>query len=80
MTQGDADECHDRSTCTIEPQENEELVKRFLDCNKEYALEAISGLLPEGLAKDTAKDGYIQLYTNRDGIDGFFISKMRKRS
>lgn len=68
------------STCTIEPQENEELVKRFLESNKEFALEDISGQLPEGLAKDTAKDGYIQLYTNIDGIDGFFISKMRKRS
>lgn len=68
------------STCTIEPQENEELVKRFLDSNKEFALEDISGQLPEGLTRDTAKEGYIQLYTNVDGIDGFFISKMRKRS
>jgi 16S rRNA (cytosine967-C5)-methyltransferase len=68
------------STCTIETQENEELVKRFLDSNKEFELEDISRQLPEGLKKNTAKDGYIQLYTNVDGIDGFFISKMRKRS
>lgn len=68
------------STCTIEPQENEEMVKKFLKDNKEYTMEDISKQLPDGLVKDTTKDGYIQLYTNRDGIDGFFISKMRKRS
>lgn len=68
------------STCTIEPKENEELVKRFLRDNKEFELEDISALLPDGLVKDSAKEGYIQLYPNIDGIDGFFISKMRKRS
>jgi len=68
------------STCTIEPKENEEMVKSFLKDNREFELEDISSLIPEGLKKDTAKEGYIQLYTNVDGIDGFFISKMRKRS
>ncbi len=68
------------STCTIEPQENEELVKEFLKDNEDYSLEDISELIPDGLAKDTAKGGYIQLYPNIDGIDGFFISRMRRRS
>jgi 16S rRNA (cytosine967-C5)-methyltransferase len=68
------------STCTIEPRENEELVRKFIDMNKDYVLEDISGQLPGSLVKDSAKDGYIQFYTNRDGIDGFFISRMRKRS
>ncbi len=68
------------STCTIEPQENEELVKKFLKDNGDYYLEDISELIPDGLTKDTAKDGYIQLYPNIDGIDGFFISRMRRRS
>lgn len=68
------------STCTIEPQENEEMVKAFLKDNKDYSLEDISEFIPGGLAKDTAKEGYIQLYPNIDGIDGFFISKMRRRS
>lgn len=68
------------STCTIEPKENEELVRWFLSENKEFEMEDISNLLPEALRKDTAKEGYVQLYPNIDGIDGFFISKMRKRS
>ncbi|HPU41303.1 MAG TPA: 16S rRNA (cytosine(967)-C(5))-methyltransferase RsmB [Acetivibrio clariflavus] len=68
------------STCTVEPKENEELVKRFLQDNRDFELEDISEVLPKGLKKDTAKAGYIQLYPNIDGIDGFFISKMKKRS
>lgn len=68
------------STCTIEPKENEEQVNKFLQANREFELEDISEFIPEGLIKATAKEGYIQLYTNTDGIDGFFISKMRKRS
>ncbi len=68
------------STCTIEPKENEEQVNRFIQANREFELEDISEFIPEGLIKATAKEGYIQLYTNTDGIDGFFISKMRKRS
>lgn len=68
------------STCTIESKENEELVRWFLSENKEFEREDISNLLPEALRKDTAKEGYVQFYPNTDGIDGFFISKMRKRS
>lgn len=68
------------STCTIEPKENEELVRKFIKDNREFELEDISNLLPDGLKKDSAKEGYIQLYPNIDGIDGFFISRMRKRS
>ncbi len=68
------------STCTIEPKENEEQVNKFLQANREFELEDISEFIPEGLIKATAKEGYIQLYTNTDGVDGFFISKMRKRS
>lgn len=68
------------STCTIEPKENEELVNNFLKDNRNFELEDISGVLPKGLEKDTEKEGYIQLYPNVDDVDGFFISKLRRRS
>jgi len=68
------------STCTIEPEENDELVKKFIQNNKQFELEDISEVLPSSVKKDTAKAGYIQLYPNIDGVDGFFISKLRKRS
>ena len=66
------------STCTLEPEENEEMVNTFLLENPDFQSVDFSGLLPDGLNKDDAKKGYIQLYPNIDGIDGFFISKLRK--
>jgi len=66
------------STCTIEPDENEEVVKSFLKTHPDFKLSDISDAIPEKLMKRTAKDGYIQLYPNIDGVDGFFISKLIK--
>jgi len=40
----------------------------------------ITEFLPDALRKESAGKGYIQLYPNIDGIDGFFIARMRKRS
>jgi len=66
------------STCTIEPDENEEVVNNFLKTHPEFKPADISGAIPEKLMKQTAKDGYVQLYPNVDGVDGFFISKLIK--
>lgn len=68
------------STCTLEPEENEKAVERFIEENKDFYLEDITEFLPDALRKESAGKGYIQLYPNIDGIDGFFIARMRKRS
>ncbi|NLD46985.1 MAG: 16S rRNA (cytosine(967)-C(5))-methyltransferase RsmB, partial [Clostridiaceae bacterium] len=67
------------STCTIEPEENEEIIKKFIDKNNEFMCENISSHLPSELIKDSAKDGYVQFYPNIEGIDGFFIARMKRR-
>jgi 16S rRNA (cytosine967-C5)-methyltransferase len=66
------------STCTVLPEENLENVRTFLSKNKDFSLTDISGVLPEVLKKPSAVNGYIELFPNTDGVDGFFISKMRK--
>lgn len=66
------------STCTIEPRENEMVVEEFIKENKEYEKVDITPLLPDKLKKPSAIDGKLQLYPNVDGVDGFFICKMRK--
>ena len=67
------------STCTIEKEENEMMVENFVASHPDFYLEDISSFLPEGLKKPEAKNGYIQIYPNVDNIDGFFISRMRRR-
>ncbi|MDP4180202.1 MAG: 16S rRNA (cytosine(967)-C(5))-methyltransferase RsmB [Bacillota bacterium] len=66
------------STCTIENEENKDLVDRFLNESEDFFLEDFISLLPEGL-KEFSKKGYIELYPNINKVDGFFIAKMRKR-
>ena len=61
------------STCTVEPVENECNIKRFLKKHSEFCLETISEI-------KKPNNGYITLYPNTDGTDGFFICKMRKNA
>ncbi len=63
------------STCTILKRENEDVVMRFLEENQEFEL--IKMELPEKLARENK--GYITLYPNIDGTDGFFICKMKRK-
>ena len=66
------------STCTIEPEENEDQVQAFLNRHPEFLLEKIEeGILPESWSNE--KDAYITLYPHIHGTDGFFICKMVKK-
>ncbi len=80
------------STCTINREENENVVEHIC---AELPFEAVdfSDLLPEALKKapagsendscpllaDQAKKGYIQLLPGEYGTDGFFIAKLRRK-
>ena len=68
------------STCTINKEENEESFKRFLSENKNFKAVDISDMLPSELRHSTTKDGYVTFYPNVDGVDGFFIAKMKRCS
>lgn len=68
------------STCTILAEENEEIVNQVLSENKNIETVDITDLLPDSLKRDEAKKGYITLFPDTDGTDGFFICKLRKKS
>lgn len=62
------------ATCTILPEENEEVVAKFLAENPAFSLESFT--LPGEIGK-VAK-GYISLYPHKHQTDGFFIARLRK--
>ena len=64
------------STCTIETEENEKIISKFLKEHNEFETVDISSYFKN--EKASAKKGYVTLYPNADGTDGFFIAKLEK--
>ncbi|MEC0090052.1 16S rRNA (cytosine(967)-C(5))-methyltransferase RsmB [Paenibacillus macquariensis] len=69
------------STCTIEPQENEEMISRFLDNHPEFGLPVDEPSSWSELHKMTGSQGQgIQILPQHFRSDGFFIARMQRNS
>jgi 16S rRNA (cytosine967-C5)-methyltransferase len=62
------------STCTTEPEENEENVKWFLENHPEFELEDAADYLP----KEICRDGFMYILPHLHKIDGAFAARMKK--
>lgn len=65
------------STCTINPEENEDIVRKFLVNNSNYTLSDIGDKYKDFVFGEHPKN-MIQLYPNVHNTDGFFISKLER--
>ena len=66
------------STCSILKEENENLIEKFLQKNKEFKLEKIENFEEEFFNKYLKNDQFLQVYQNKK-TDGFFICKLSKK-
>ncbi len=66
------------STCTIERDENINLINKFLENHKEFELKDFSDLLCDDERLDL-HNGYLELFPNKHHTDGFFIAKMIRK-
>ena len=64
------------STCTIENKENILLIQEFLNSNPNFKLLGFEDNFQNTEDLETLDAGYIQLYPNIHGTDGFFIAKI----
>lgn len=65
------------STCSLEPDENEEQVRSFVDTRPDFTLEPP----PAGVVPPTTLDaGYLRVLPQRHGTDGAFAARLRRRS
>ena len=65
------------SVCTISRRESEAVVEAFLDGNPQFAAEDLQAEYPQW--RHPRADRFLQLLPDRDGTDGFFISRLRRR-
>lgn len=68
------------STCTMQVEENQDIVRRFLQAHPEFKAESLEGLLP-GVRKDEhdLSSGMVQILPYQYHSDGFFIARLRKQ-
>ena len=65
------------STCTAEPEENEQVVERFLKENKYFRLESPeSSILKKEVLSEDGK--YLKTFSHRHGTDCFFAAKLAR--
>ncbi|MBC7088264.1 MAG: 16S rRNA (cytosine(967)-C(5))-methyltransferase RsmB [Tissierellales bacterium] len=64
------------STCTINNAENISQIEKFLKHHKNFALEPFCDRFDKTF--ETAKKGYVQLFPNVHGTDGFFIASLKR--
>jgi 16S rRNA (cytosine967-C5)-methyltransferase len=65
------------STCSLEREENEERVEVFLSQHPEFALEPEPGAVPAGVLDDA---GRLCVLPQRQGVDGAFAARLRRRA
>ncbi len=64
------------STCTIEPEENTDNIKWFLENFEDFELDDASKYLPHSVCKD----GMMQTFQHFHNIDGAFAARLIKKS
>jgi 16S rRNA (cytosine967-C5)-methyltransferase len=65
------------STCTISPTENEAVVQAFLAERRDFSADDLRSDAP--LWDHGRVPGFVQTLPHRDGTEGFFIARLRRR-
>jgi 16S rRNA (cytosine967-C5)-methyltransferase len=63
------------STCSIEPEENQEVVKAAIAGRTDVKLDDLGQLLPPSVV---SKDGMMQTLPNLHGVDGVFAARLKR--
>ena len=66
------------STCTINPEENLQMIQGFLKENPDFQLSPIESAHIKGAMKQRALEGFIEIYPDTDESDGFFVCRLKK--
>ncbi|VVB86857.1 tRNA (cytosine(48)-C(5))-methyltransferase [uncultured archaeon] len=67
------------ATCTISREENEDVVRAFLEERKEFCLIPAAEVNPELFSKFMTEEGFFRSLPHVHGTDGFFGAVMRRK-
>ena len=65
------------STCSILPEEDEEQIEAFLERHPEFEAAELPETIPEKYRQYRKKG--LQLLTCRDGVEGFYLCRMKRK-
>jgi 16S rRNA (cytosine967-C5)-methyltransferase len=65
-------------TCSTEPEENEEVVQKFLAKHPRYSLSNCREVLPEHGTALVDSTGFFRTKPGQDDLDGFFAARLKK--
>jgi len=65
------------STCTTEPEENTEVVEKFLEIHPEFSIDSAEQYVRKEVVNDK---GFIEVFPHRHNIDGAFGARFVKNS
>ncbi|HQH71827.1 MAG TPA: 16S rRNA (cytosine(967)-C(5))-methyltransferase RsmB [bacterium] len=67
------------STCTLSPEENEDVVTGFLRSHPEFTLEPVDAWLPPAMAKAMNPGGCLEVFPPVWNLDGAYAARLRKK-
>lgn len=67
------------ATCSIEPEENDQVISRFLTAHPEFALTDCREILSENCAPLVDAKGFFRTLPGDHGMDGFFAARLKKK-
>lgn len=65
------------STCTMEPEENQQVVKSFLAHHPEFTLQRADAFVNKNLSN---AEGFVETFPHKHGMDGSFAARMVKQT
>jgi len=66
------------ATCSLEPEEDEEVVKAFLERHPEFVVDDPRPFLPAEIPEAVTQEGFLRLYPHKHTTDGVFAVRLRK--
>ncbi|MBU0991292.1 MAG: 16S rRNA (cytosine(967)-C(5))-methyltransferase RsmB [Proteobacteria bacterium] len=68
------------AVCSTEPEENEQVVRAFLEKNPSFILDNDLEGIHKPILSLVTDDGYLQTGPQSSGMDGFFAARLKKQS